>query len=168
MINRNILFVLFFLSALFSDNIKVSDNYYDFLLKNKQFISSKFIEDDNHYYYLHIHDINDMKKTRRSSRNKKNSTKNAYTKARLSAVSNFMESICCGFDVVNFTNINKLNLIDQDNKRISYEFDVKQTNEVNNIDIILKDMIDDKIFYVLKIGKDKVLESNCSCNLKVN
>ena len=109
-----------------------------------------------------------MRDSRRWNRNQKSALDIAFKKARLSAISNLMESICCGFDISNFKSTSKLNLIDNNNKKMSYKLDVKQKNEIQYVETFLEDVIGDEIFYGVRINKDKALNTNCSCNLKLN
>ncbi len=159
---------LIFSSLLICNNQKSYDNYYDFIIDNNEFIKSNYIEDDKSYYYLYTYDISKLRNSRRWKRNKKSALEFASKKARLSAISNLMESICCGFDISNFRNISKLNLVDNNNKKMSYKLDVKQTSDTEHIETFLEDFKGDDIFYGVKINKDKSLNANCTCNLKLN
>ena len=155
-------------SLLISNNFKSYDNYYDFIINNNGFIQSNYIEDDNNYYYLYTYDISKLRNSRRWNRNKQSVLDNAFKKARLTAISNLMESICCGFDISNFRNISKLNLIDNNNNKMSYKLDINQSSDTKHIETFLEDVIEDDIFYGVKINKNKALNASCSCNLKLN
>ena len=165
----NLFFFIFISSSfLICSNPKSYDNYYDFIVDNNQFINYKYVEDENFHSYLFIYDISKLRDSRRWNRNQKSALDIAFKKARLSAISNLMESICCGFDISNFKSISKLNLIDNNNKKMSYKLDVKQKNEIQYVETFLEDVIGDEIFYGVRINKDKALNTNCSCNLKLN
>jgi len=166
--NYHTLLLFLFSSLIFCNKNTVYDSYYDFIRDNKEFINSNYYEDNNFYYYLYVYDTKKLQSSRRWNRNRKASIENAFKKARLSAISNLMESICCGFDISKFRDIRKLNVVDNNNNTVSYELDVKQTSEATDIDPFLKDMIGDDIFYGVKIKKDRTLNTSCTCNLKLN
>ena len=165
------LFIIITFSFVFCLNEKsYFDNYHELIDQYPQFLNYNYFEDDNYYYYLTSYDYNTIKETRRFKRNKIQSIENAKSKARLHALSNLFESICCGFDITNINKrLRKANLIDLNNNKLSHTFSVKSSIQADGVEVMVNMDTGNTIVYAVRINKNITLDYNvCECNFIIN
>ena len=154
------LLIIFIFSFSFCKNDKFFKDYNNLIEVYPQFISSNYFEDSNNFYFIKIIDLNNIK---HSNKSLAKTFKNEISKARITAIGELMQSICCGFDVSLFNN-------DSNNPKSSYIFEVDgRMREINDVEVLLEYQSTNKIIYAIKKSKDDLtFIKNCDCNIKTN
>ena len=140
---------------IFSKNIE-HNNYNSLIEEYPKFKKTNFFEDNNYYYYLSKFDI-DNKKI--------NSSK---SKSRLMSISDFTQSICCGFDVKILDNVREFKIIENNsNSTISYNIASKSTY-INDIVYLYNELNNDIGLLAMKILKTDINPNQkCDCHIKI-
>ena len=155
MLKRGLIFLIFNFMFIFSKNIE-HNSYNSFIEEYPKFKKTNFFEDNNYYYYLSKFDI-DNKKI--------NSSK---SKSRLMSISDFTQSICCGFDVKILDNVREFKIIENNsNSTISYNIASKSTY-INDIVYLYNELNNDIGLLAMKILKTDINPNqNCDCRIKI-
>ena len=154
-------------------NIKKIDSaeintYHELISLYPQFLNSNYFEDDSYYYYLSVYDNSNKNKSKRSNRNK---SKISKSKARLKAVSDLNNSICCGFDTnVFFKSLRNTKFVDTKKNILSHSFQVNSnTSEFTNLETLFYESDRNSIITAIRINKTDITTStSCECNITIN